>query len=65
MHNIGSEWKQLSENRVLLCRKGSCCPVVEILEDGNMKIEDDNGDSILLSKNDILELRDFLNVTHN
>jgi len=41
---------RLNENSVKLCCNGKGCPIVKDLGDGNVEITDDNGNKIVVKK---------------
>ncbi len=45
--------------KIYLCnRPNACCPSVELLADGNtIEIEDDNGDTVQMTKSEFEELK--------
>ena len=44
-------------NKVRLCRAGSCCLTVEKTQDSNFKFVDDYGSSIVLTKEELLNVQ--------
>jgi hypothetical protein len=44
------------DDRIVLCRKGSCCPVIDKLENGTYTIQDDFGGHIILTEDQFLNL---------
>lgn len=50
----------LNQNSVRLCRAGSCCPVLEKVEDG-FTITDDFGGKVQLSEDEIVMLIEAFN----
>ena len=50
--------KQLSENSVKLCCKGKGCPIVTELADGRVEITDDDGNKIIVKKEEALLISD-------
>lgn len=47
-----------SENSVRLCCNGSGCPIVEDLGNGNVQITDDNGNKIVVKKEEAALISD-------
>lgn len=51
---------RLDENRIVLCKKGSCCPIVTNDADGGIKITDDFGGAVKLDKDEVEMLKRVL-----
>lgn len=50
---------------VKLCARKSCCPILEDLGNGLVKITDDNGNSIIIDKTQARLINDGLNLIDN
>lgn len=50
---------------VTLCARKTCCPVMEDLGDGRVKITDDNGSTIIIDKSQARLINDGLNLMEN
>jgi hypothetical protein len=48
----------VNKNSVRLCCNGKGCPVVEDLNNGTVKITDDNGNTIVVKKEEALLISD-------
>lgn len=57
--------KVLSNNSVKLCCKGLGCPVVKELSDGMVEITDDNGNKIVVKKEEALLISDGVKTIDN
>jgi hypothetical protein len=45
--------KRLSENEILLCGKGKCCPVITKIDEDNYEVTDDYGNKIRVKKEEL------------
>lgn len=45
--------KRLSENEILLCGRGKCCPVITKIDEENYEVKDDYGNIIKVKKNEL------------
>ena len=45
--------KFLSDKKILLCRKGSCCPTIESVGNDQFKVCDDYGGSVKLTSDQL------------
>jgi preprotein translocase subunit YajC len=45
--------KRLSEDRVLLCGKGKCCPVITKIDEETYEVKDDDGNVITVKKHEL------------
>jgi hypothetical protein len=52
--------RRLDQNTIMLCRKNSCCPKVITEESGNIKITDDFGGEVKLTKDEVEMLKELL-----
>lgn len=50
---------------VTLCARKTCCPVMEDLGDGRVKITDDDGSAIIIDKSQARLINDGLNLMEN
>lgn len=50
----------LNENTVRLCRDGSCCPIVERVNDNEFTISDDYDGKVRLTKDEVQMLREAI-----
>jgi hypothetical protein len=57
--------KVLSNNSVKLCCKGRGCPVVKELADGMVEITDDDGNKIVVKKEEALLISDGVKTIDN
>jgi hypothetical protein len=48
--------QKLSENSVKLCNSNGCCPIISKLPSGEFTIQDDYGQSIKITEEEILNL---------
>lgn len=39
-----------STNRVTLCARKTCCPTMELIDENHVKIIDDNGNEVIMTK---------------
>ena len=51
-----------SNGSVTLCARKTCCPTMQDLGDGTVKITDDNGNSIIIDKSQARLINDGLNL---
>lgn len=47
------DMKNLSDTKILLCRRGSCCPVVEKMENDKFSIKDDYSGEVTLTSDEV------------
>jgi hypothetical protein len=50
----------LNQNSVRLCRAGSCCPIVEKVNENEFTISDDYKGKVRLTKDEVQMLKDAL-----
>ncbi len=50
----------LNQNSVRLCRAGSCCPIVEKVNENEFTISDDYNGKVRLTKDEFQMLKDAL-----
>lgn len=50
----------LNQNSVRLCRAGSCCPIVEKVNENEFTISDDYNGKVRLTKDEVQMLKDAL-----
>lgn len=50
----------LNQNSVRLCRTGSCCPIVEKVNENEFTISDDYSGKVRLTKDEVQMLKDAL-----
>ena len=50
----------LNQNTVRLCRKGSCCPLVERVSEDEFTISDDYAGKVRLTKDELTMLKDSI-----
>jgi len=50
----------LNQNSVKLCRAGSCCPIVEKVNENEFTISDDYNGKVRLSKDEVQMLKDAI-----
>lgn len=48
----------LNKNTIKLCRAGSCCPIVEKINDNEFTISDDYNGKVRLTKDEVQMLKD-------
>lgn len=55
--------KILSKNSIKVCCSGKdCCPIVTELPDGKIKITDDDGNSVIVNKNEAALISDGVRI---
>ena len=50
----------LNQNTIRLCRAGSCCPIVERVNENEFTISDDYNGKVRLSKDEVQMLKDAI-----
>jgi hypothetical protein len=52
--------KRLSENSILLCGRGKCCPVITKIDEDNYEVKDDDGTVIRVKKHELEMIADAI-----
>ena len=52
--------KRLSQDSILLCGKGRCCPVITRIDDDNYEVKDDDGNIIRVKKTELDMIADAM-----
>lgn len=52
--------KRLSQNSMLLCGRGKCCPVITRIDDENYEVKDDDGNIIRVKKSELDMIADAM-----
>lgn len=50
---------------ITLCARKTCCPTMEKIDNDHVKITDDNGNSIIIKKEQAALIRDGIDVIYN
>lgn len=50
----------LNNNKIMLCRPGSCCPIIEKVSDEEYNITDDYNGKVVITKDQLKMLKDAI-----